>query len=209
MRICDQELDPVALWEHALGLPGADGHEISAHLAKCAACRQALAALTEGASAIAMALPPLTPSSSLRTQLLEATEPSRFEPLLDKLADFFDLTPMGARRLAGRLDDDGFWKPGGLPGLRVATIRGGARKAGAYTGLLRLAAGARFPHHLHVGGEDSLVLAGGFRGDDGRAIHPGDTLHMPAGSRHTFVAIDGEDCIAGVVVWGGLEFGPG
>ena len=54
---------------------------------------------------------------------------------------------------------------------RVMLDRIGAEKARA-TSLVRYAADSYFPHHLHPGGEEILVLSGIFSADDTHKVFP-------------------------------------
>jgi hypothetical protein len=51
-----------------------------------------------------------------------------------------------------------------------------------------------------------LVLAGGYRQDDGVEVHAGQLHVMEEGTRHAFTIFDDEPCIAAAVVRGGVEF---
>jgi putative transcriptional regulator len=85
-------------------------------------------------------------------------------------------------------------------------LTGGARVAGADNGLVRLAAGARFPRHTHLGSERVLVLEGGYRDEpSGHLYWPGDLQEMPAGSAHSYVALPERELLLAVSVVSGVE----
>lgn len=65
---------------------------------------------------------------------------------------------------------------------RVMLDRVGDERARA-TSIVRYAAGARFPHHQHPGGEEILVLSGTFSDEDGH-YPAGWYLRNPPGSGH-------------------------
>lgn len=65
---------------------------------------------------------------------------------------------------------------------RVMLDRVGDERARA-TSIVRYAAGARFPHHQHPGGEEILVLSGTFSDEDGD-YPAGWYLRNPPGSGH-------------------------
>ena len=65
---------------------------------------------------------------------------------------------------------------------RVMLDRMGEERARA-TSIVRYAAGARFPHHQHPGGEEILVLSGTFSDEDGH-YPAGWYLRNPPGSGH-------------------------
>lgn len=67
------------------------------------------------------------------------------------------------------------------------TASSGARRGGA-TVLIRMAPGAGYGAHRHVGAEDVLVLEGGYRDELGEH-HQGDHVHYPPASAHAPVAL--------------------
>jgi len=75
------------------------------------------------------------------------------------------------------------WLPSPQPGVeRVMLDRVGAEQARA-TSIVRYAPGSSFPHHVHPGGEEILVLRGTF--SEGGAHYPaGWYLRNPPGSSH-------------------------
>ena len=72
---------------------------------------------------------------------------------------------------------------------RVMLDRVGDERARA-TSIVRYAAGARFPHHQHPGGEEILVLSGTFSDEDGH-YPAGWYLRNPPGSGHQPFSDDG------------------
>lgn len=72
---------------------------------------------------------------------------------------------------------------------RVMLDRVGDERARA-TSIVRYAAGARFPHHQHPGGEEILVLSGIFSDEDGH-YPAGWYLRNPPGSGHRPFSDDG------------------
>lgn len=78
------------------------------------------------------------------------------------------------------------------------------------TVLIRMAPGCGYPRHRHIGPEDVLVLAGGYRDEDGRTFEAGQFVRYPQGSEHTPVALgsasDSSDaCILYAVAHQGTE----
>ena len=72
-----------------------------------------------------------------------------------------------------------------------------ARVANCVRGFVRVASGARFPEHLHVGLERVLVLQGAYRDSvTGERFGPGAVVAGAAGDAHAFDAIaDGPDLL--------------
>jgi len=82
--------------------------------------------------------------------------------------------------------------------------------AGGLAGFVRVAPGARFPRHTHVGDEQVVVLAGGFTDEDGRVYRAGDESRHPAGTAHDFAALPGGPLVSPAVLrGGGVDFGSG
>lgn len=78
------------------------------------------------------------------------------------------------------------------------------------TVLIRMAPGCGYPRHRHIGPEDVLVLAGGYRDEDGRTFEAGQFVRYPSGSEHAPVAIgsgpeSSEPCILFAVAHCGTE----
>jgi anti-sigma factor ChrR (cupin superfamily) len=90
----------------------------------------------------------------------------------------------------------------GFHWLRQDTVSGTA------TALVKIQPGSTYAAHLHRGGEDCLVIQGGFRDRRGE-YHAGDFVYYEPGSVHyDFQALEGEECILFVVAHGGLEVLP-
>ena len=83
------------------------------------------------------------------------------------------------------------WQPSPEPGvLRRMLDRDGGEMARCTT-VVRFEPGARFPEHIHVGGEEFLVLDGVFTDEEGD--YPAGTyVRHPVGSRHS--SWSGEGC---------------
>jgi anti-sigma factor ChrR (cupin superfamily) len=85
-------------------------------------------------------------------------------------------------------------------------LQGGPRVSGADNGLVRIAAGAAFPPHRHLGCERVLVLQGGYRDEpSGQIYRAGDWHEMEAGSSHTYVALPDRDLLLAVSLVGGVD----
>ena len=90
--------------------------------------------------------------------------------------------------------------------------RHGARRGGAVV-LIRMEPGCAYAAHRHVGTEDVLVLAGGYRDERGEHVQ-GDHVHYEAGSVHAPRALgdahrpagpDNPACVLFAVVPEGVE----
>lgn len=85
------------------------------------------------------------------------------------------------------------------------------------TVLIRMDPGHGYPRHRHLGPEDVLILAGGYRDAEGAEFRAGDFVRYPAGSEHTPVALGDREqpigpgnpaCILFAVAHGGTELSP-
>jgi putative transcriptional regulator len=71
--------------------------------------------------------------------------------------------------------------------------------------LIRMAAGATFPRHSHLGREVGCVLEGALL-LDGRVYHPGDIVVSEAGTAHELTAGPACDLVM-LVAHSGVRFG--
>lgn len=146
------------------------------------------------------------PSRALRDRVMGSLgRGGRFGIFADRLARLFDIPIENALRLLAKVEDPASWRPGPAPGIQMMPVRPGPKYDGAIAAIGRLAPGARFPRHGHIGAETTLVMAGGFRDSSGVEIERGDELFEPPGTEHDFVVLDGEDCIAAVLALGGVD----
>ena len=127
----------------------------------CQIARTELAAFTETAAALGLAVPSQQPPASLRDRLMAriAAEPT--------------LSP---GRLIVRSNETA-WMPGPAPGVEIRLLNK------TKTMLVRLAPGARVPVHHHESSEQCLVLEGTV--SDGEVtVGAGDYIFMSAGTTH-------------------------
>ncbi len=195
----------------ALALDALDASEAEAlklALERDDSLREQHAALIETASALAEAAPPAEAASlaSVRARLFDAPSsalaPGLFERFGARFAAIFDVTLERAKELLGLVDDPLAWEPGPGPGSWLIHFTAGPSLAGADTGFVKLAPGARFPWHRHHGHEHSLILAGA--GDDSLGGHllPGAEPMCDGATEHDFVAAGDEAYLFAVRVWG-------
>ncbi len=79
------------------------------------------------------------------------------------------------------------WLPGRVPGLAVLPLHAHGEE---HVALVDWSPGARFPRHVHPGGEEILVLDGELQDGEGRYPR-GTWLRNPPGSTHAPEAPDG------------------
>lgn len=124
----------------------------------------------------------------------------RFDHLLPKLAELFDLDEASARQLADAIDGDEGWDEGPAPGTFLLPVAAGPRCEGFMTVLLRLAPGAQFPLHAHADRERVLLLEGGYRDDQsGAEFWRGELDVRETGTSHSFTALEGVPCLCASV----------
>jgi hypothetical protein len=156
---------------------------------------------------------PAAPTALRQRLMASIAKPElRFAPLYGALSDLFDLGDEALRALFVRAAAAEAWSPAPVPDTWLLHLEGGPRVAGADNGLVKIRAGARFPHHLHLGGERVLVLDGSYRDEpSGRLYRAGDLHEMQEGSAHAYVASAERDLLLAVSVERGVDvegFGP-
>jgi ChrR Cupin-like domain len=145
------------------------------------------------------------PPPAARARLLEAVAgPGRFAPLLDAIRRLTDLTGDALSALLLRIDAPTGWIDGS-PGIRYFHFAPGPAAAAPEAGIVRLAPGATFPRHRHIGNEVSLVLEGTLIDDTGQRHGPGSRMPSGAGSEHSYTAGPGKDLVL-ISMHGGIEF---
>jgi putative transcriptional regulator len=160
-------------------------------------------------SAVALGQSDAPAPAALRDRLLASMKrPGRHGRYADRLARMFDLTIDNAEKLVAKLDDPKAWTPFFVPGVEVLQVEAGPRFPNAIAVIAKIPPGIEFPHHTHRGVETMFVLAGGFREGNGGSseVWRGDELVSGDGSDHSFVALDGEPCIAASIVEGHADF---
>lgn len=204
------EREETLLTELALGtVADADRAEAEALAASSPQARALFDELTEAFSLVGDALPPVAPSPGGRARLLAAADPRpRLAAMLQAFADFLDVAREKARDILDRVDDATAWEGSPWPGVALMHLPNGPRlEAAVDVGLVHVTAGTRFPYHEHVGGEEVLVLQGGFVDHaDGSTWTAGDVARKAPGTRHAYTALEGPDLIYAVALFGPLEF---
>jgi anti-sigma factor ChrR (cupin superfamily) len=166
-------------------MPSEERAQFEAHLEGCSACQEAVRELGQVVLAFAEAAPPVTPRPEVRERLLRqlgtgAAAASQPTPLKEQLTGA--VTPGASQDLIFRREAPEEWKDGGVPGVRIRILFVD-RERDQFTALVRMAAGASYPGHLHRGPEECLVLEGDLHVGD-VVMRPGDYQRAAAGSRH-------------------------
>lgn len=193
---------------YALGaLDDDEAHAVERALVADPLLRAELDHYQRATAELADALPGVAPSPSLRARLLASVDAApapaaRYERFVARFAALFDVAAARARELLALVDQPAAWEDGPSPGSWLVHFQAGPALAGADTGFVRLAPGARFARHRHLGAEHSLVLAG--QADDtlfGR-LGPGDERVAAADSEHDFATVGEEPFLYAVCVYG-------
>ncbi|WP_170135703.1 cupin domain-containing protein [Nannocystis exedens] len=163
-------------------------------------------AVAEAFTALSLALRPVPAPADMRARLLAAAAApeARFSPFVARLSRLLDLAQERVRQLLVSLARPDVWERV-LPDVELFHLEGGPATVGADVGFVRVAAGAHFPHHNHLGDEHVLVLQGGFVEDDGTVVRAGGSSYRAPGSSHSLTALPGQDLLYAVVVFG-VEF---
>jgi len=139
---------------------------------------------------------PVEPSPDVKARLLASIGSGRFESFADRMAKLFDVTVARGRELLGLIERTVSWEPQPVPGISLVHFDAGPAYAAADCGFIRLAPGAMFPPHKHLGEETSIILAGTIRdATNNRVLRAGDELVQAEGSEHYLVCEGNEDCI--------------
>lgn len=140
-------------------------------------------------------LPPTPLRPGLRDRLLgTAGTKARFLPFLDRMMALFDLPEAAANAELASIDDGEGWMDM-VPGVRFRDFEGGPAIGEAHGGLVRVAPGASFPDHEHVGDEAMLMLQGEVEDDRGTRYSAGALIESPDGSTHGLRNVGVDDVI--------------
>jgi quercetin dioxygenase-like cupin family protein len=150
---------------------------------------------------LAMGLPDRgRPNDAMRQRLVQrAGGVDRFLPFLDRASELFDLPERETEDHLHSIDRPDDWDDLS-PGVRFRDFDGGEKLGEAHAGLIRVAAGAVFPHHTHVGSERILVLQGVVEDQHGTRWRAGDIIDSPDGSGHEMRTIGDKEVIYAAVV---------
>lgn len=191
------------------GLRVEERDQVHRHVEECAACAVELRALDETFAAVGLAEAPVEPSPELWERIAASTARGRLAAFAAKVAELLDLTLERAERVLELADEPASWGPLPVPGadgISLYVPEMGPRVAGGTVGFLKLRPGARFPMHRHQGPEWVLTVQGGYRDEsDGKEWGPGDVQTMDPETAHSFVGVDGPDCICLGVVLGAID----
>ena len=199
--------------EYALGmLAPEEARMVEEAIARDPSLAAELLGWQETAAQLALVLPPVPVAPSTWKSLERALRrPRPFAGFVVRVARALDVAEHVARKLLDNIDTASSWVAGPSPTSSLYHIEPGPAilAAGGIAGFVRVEPGTTFPRHKHLGLEHVLVLAGGFRDEDGSDVFAGDDSYKPEGSAHAFVAHAGEPLLYLAVIRGKVDFGDG
>jgi cupin domain len=149
---------------------------------------------------------PMVPSPNVKARLLASVGQGAFESFADRMGKLFDVGLDRAREFLGLIERPASWEPQPVPGIFLVHFEGGPAAAAADCGFIRLAPGAIFPPHKHLGEERSIVLSGKVRDAvNNRVFGPGDEYVQAEGTEHYLINDGTEDCIFAARAMNGIE----
>jgi mannose-6-phosphate isomerase-like protein (cupin superfamily) len=141
----------------------------------------------------------------VKSRLLASIGGGPLERFAQRVGALFDVTVERARELLGLMERPASWEPQ-APGIALVHFDGGAAYAAADCGFIRLAPGAIFPFHKHLGDEVCVVLEGAvFDPTNNRTIEAGDDYFQATGTEHALVNQGSVDCVFAARVMHGIE----
>ena len=190
------------LAEHAAGqLDLALRVLIEAHLDLCAECRAEHAGLVAPGGRLLAETAAVAPPEALWARIESGLEP-RVQRDDEALPASIPL-PLAARRELPRLAPLRWWKLF-LGGARMAELAADP-DTGAKLMIGQMPPGLRFPRHLHVGFEHTVILAGGYDDERGEFV-AGDYAVYEPGSEHGPETLDGDSCWILFRLGGAVQF---
>lgn len=138
---------------------------------------------------------PVAPSPDVKSRLLASIGGGRFDSFADRIAALYEVTVERAREFLGLIERAASWEPQ-IPGVALVHFAGGPAYADADCGFIRVAAGAMFPPHTHLGEEVCIVLQGTLLdATNNRVLGPGDEYVQATDTEHYLVNQGDIDCI--------------
>ncbi len=150
---------------------------------------------------------PVEPGEDVKLQLMASIGGGRFDQLAARMGSLFDVGIDRAREILALAERKSSWvEP--IPGIGVQLIHfpGGPRHATADCGFVRLAPGATFPPHTHLGEEHTLVLSGRLHDrTNGRTLGPGDEMVQGSGETPHDITSGGDEVIFVTLATDGIQ----
>lgn len=189
---------------YALGILEPDeAKTVERAVAADAGLAKELAAFQQTAEALVV---PLAPPANVKARLLASVGQGRFETFAQRMTKLFDVSIDRAREFLGLIERPVSWEPQPVPGIALVHFEGGPAYAAADCGFIRLAPGAIFPPHKHLGEEVAILLVGSLRDPvNNRVLVAGDDYIQATGTEHYLINEGTEDCIFAARAMNGIE----
>jgi anti-sigma factor ChrR (cupin superfamily) len=171
---------------------------VASHLADCPECARAEVELNEIFALLASTLPPAFPDPSVRSRILADTEHGRLYRFAGHVAALFSMDEARARALLDATDDPTLWEDSPLPGVRQLIVP--EMVPGKLMFFIGIPPGGEVPHHEHFAEEQTLVLSGRLRDNEGRLWMPGEQMPKSIGTEHSFRADGPYELVCGVLL---------
>jgi quercetin dioxygenase-like cupin family protein len=194
---------------YALGILEADeASVVERAVADDAELAAELAAYQQTADALGAAIQPVAPSPEVERRLRASIGAGRFEALSGRMAKLFEVSVDRARELLGLIERPASWVPQVVPGISLIHFEGGPGLETADCGFVRIAAGAVFPPHTHLGDEIVTVLLGEVHDvTNDRFVKAGEDYVQAEGTMHYLVCVGTEDCVFATRAVNGIAIG--
>ena len=195
---------------YALGiLPADEAGAVERAVAGDAALAAELASYLQTVDAFGSMIQPVAPSPEVKDRLMASVGGGRYEAFAARMARMYDVTVERGRELLGLIERAASWIPQVVPGLDFVDFEGGPSLAGADCGFVRLAPGAVFPPHTHLGEEMTMVLSGRIHDPvNNFTLGPGDDYVRAEGTTHYLTVVGDEPCIYATRALKGISLGP-
>jgi hypothetical protein len=190
---------------YALGILEPDElHAVEQAVAKDPRLAAELVAYQDTASLLAA---PIEPSPAVKSRLLASVGGGALDRFAQRLGALFDVTVERARELLGLIERPASWETQ-VPGIALVHFDGGPAFAAADCGFIRLAPGAIFPFHRHLGDEVCIVLEGEvFDPTNNRLIQAGDDYSQTVGTEHALMNKGTVEAVFAARAMHGIEVG--
>ena len=143
----------------------------------------------------------------MKSRLLASVGGGALDRFAQRLGALFDVTVERAREFLGLIERPASWEVQ-VPGISLVHFDGGPAYATADCGFIRLAPGAIFPYHKHLGDEVCVVLEGAvYDPTNDRMIEAGGDYVQATGTAHALINKGSVDCIFAARVMHGIEVG--